>query len=169
MDQSILKKLEWIVNNTECKLILVGDQYQCPSIDAFKNKSWLVTEFVHNITDNNVFEIMDHKNVALDEKMKKVVNKLKENFRNIVKSRKIVYSTFPIVKKTKTKLNMSRTNNKRKEIIKSGKECMTVHKYQGKSICEPYTIHQIDMMDAPVLYTAISRSLKFKYISVIKN
>jgi len=171
LDQSILKKLEWIVNNTDCKLILVGDQFQCPSVDAEKiiQGSWLTTDFVHKITDFNVFEIMDHKNVALDEKMKKVVNKLKANFENVIVMRKIVYETFPTMKKTKTKLNMVRTHDKGTEVNNKGKEYKTVHAYQGQSICEPYTIHQVNGMTSNILYTAVSRSLKFKYISVIKN
>lgn len=42
--------------------------------------------------------------------------------------------------------------------------CLTVYKYQGADINEPYNIHDINRMDKKQLYTALSRTRKFEFI-----
>ena len=42
--------------------------------------------------------------------------------------------------------------------------CVTVYKYQGASIDEPYNIHDVNRMDKKQLYTALSRTTKLEYI-----
>ena len=44
--------------------------------------------------------------------------------------------------------------------------CVTVYKYQGADIKEPYNIHDVNRMDKKQLYTALSRTTKFEYIHV---
>ena len=41
--------------------------------------------------------------------------------------------------------------------------CVTVYKYQGADINEDYNIHDVNKMDKKQLYTALSRTTKFKY------
>ena len=42
--------------------------------------------------------------------------------------------------------------------------CVTVHKYQGADINEPYNIFDVEKMDKKLLYTALSRTTKYNYI-----
>ena len=42
--------------------------------------------------------------------------------------------------------------------------CVTVHKYQGADINEPYNIFDVEKMDKKLLYTALSRTTKFEYL-----
>ncbi|XP_068692731.1 uncharacterized protein [Montipora foliosa] len=42
--------------------------------------------------------------------------------------------------------------------------CVTAHKCQGADIDEPYNIYDVNKMDKKLLYTALSRTTKFKYI-----
>lgn len=42
--------------------------------------------------------------------------------------------------------------------------CVTVYKYQGAEINEPYNIYDFDRMDKKELYTALSRTTKLEYI-----
>ena len=42
--------------------------------------------------------------------------------------------------------------------------CVTVYKYQGADINEPYNIYDVNKMDKKQLYTALSRTTKLEYI-----
>ena len=44
--------------------------------------------------------------------------------------------------------------------------CVTVYKYQGTDINEPYNRYDVNRMDKKQLYTALSRTTKFEYIHV---
>ena len=44
--------------------------------------------------------------------------------------------------------------------------CVTVYKYQGASIDEPYNVYDVNRMDKNQLYTALSRTTKFHYIRI---
>ena len=44
--------------------------------------------------------------------------------------------------------------------------CVTVYKYQGASIDEPYNVYDVNRMDKKQLYTASSRTTKFDYIRI---
>ena len=44
--------------------------------------------------------------------------------------------------------------------------CVTVYKYEGADIDEPYNIYDVNKMDKKQLYTALSRTTKKEYIHV---
>lgn len=44
--------------------------------------------------------------------------------------------------------------------------CCTDYKYQGPDINEPYNIYDVNRMEKKQLYTALSRTTKFDYISI---
>jgi len=44
--------------------------------------------------------------------------------------------------------------------------CVTVYKYQGADIDEPYNVHDVNRMDKKQVYTALSRTTKIEYIHV---
>jgi len=44
--------------------------------------------------------------------------------------------------------------------------CVTVYKYKGADINEPYNIHDVNRMDKKQIYTALSRTTKMEYIHV---
>ena len=67
--------------------------------------------------------------------------------------------------------NQFKTNNEwfdKKEVSENfiPSFCITVYKYQGADINEPYNIHDVNRMDKKQLYTALSRTTKFEYIHV---
>jgi hypothetical protein len=45
--------------------------------------------------------------------------------------------------------------------------CSTVHRCQGETITEPFTIHDWDRMDTKMRYTAISRATSMKLINIL--
>ena len=46
--------------------------------------------------------------------------------------------------------------------------CVTVYKYQGSTIIEPYNIYDAEKMDKKQLYTALSRTTKLDHIHLTK-
>ena len=44
--------------------------------------------------------------------------------------------------------------------------CVSVYKYQGADINEPYDIYDVNRMDKKQLYTALSRTTKFEHVHV---
>ena len=44
--------------------------------------------------------------------------------------------------------------------------CVTVYKYQGADINEPYNRYDVNRMDKKQLYTSLSRTTRFEYIHV---
>ena len=44
--------------------------------------------------------------------------------------------------------------------------CVTVYKYQGTDINEPYNIYDVNRMDKKQLYTALSPATKFEYLHI---
>ena len=44
--------------------------------------------------------------------------------------------------------------------------CVTVYKYQGADINEPFNIYDVNLMDKKQLYTAMSRTTRFDYLHV---
>ena len=44
--------------------------------------------------------------------------------------------------------------------------CVTVYKYQGSEIDEDYCIWDVDLMDKKMMYTALSRTKKWDYVSL---
>ena len=47
--------------------------------------------------------------------------------------------------------------------------CMTVYKYQGGTINEPYCIYNANVMDKKELYTALSRTTRYEYLHIAKT
>ena len=45
--------------------------------------------------------------------------------------------------------------------------CITVHKSQGQTIDEPYTIHEFEQFDQRLKYVALSRSTDINLINII--
>jgi DNA replication protein DnaC len=46
--------------------------------------------------------------------------------------------------------------------------CFTVHKFQGQTIDQPFTIWDTKVMDYRLIYTALTRSRKYDYINIAK-
>lgn len=46
--------------------------------------------------------------------------------------------------------------------------CFTVHKFQGQTIDQPFTIWDTKMMDFRLIYTALTRSRKYDFINIAK-
>jgi hypothetical protein len=46
--------------------------------------------------------------------------------------------------------------------------CFTVHKFQGQTIDQPFTIWDTKMMDYRLIYTALTRSKKYDFINIAK-
>lgn len=179
LSQQHYKYLEYIKLFTECKIILCGDQYQTKSIDAV-NKTWIITDFVYDLTDRNIVEIVDHDKTRGSEKLKKILKYVKDNFYSPVKVRKYIREKLNknFIEKSCTRMNVAYYNktvdafNKNvKDFNKKNKtnvECKTIHTTQGKTIKEKYTIFnfsRIPTMD--ILYTALSRAKDVDQIYIV--
>ena len=69
------------------------------------------------------------------------------------------------IKNDKNKIKLSWTNDF-KHNFENIKEHKTVHKSQGYTINEPYSIYEIERMSKKVLYTALSRCTKPELITI---
>ena len=45
--------------------------------------------------------------------------------------------------------------------------CITVHKSQGETYNEPYTIHEFERFDGRLKYVALSRATDFRLINIL--
>ena len=165
MDQHLFKYLEYIKTYTKCSLILIGDIHQCKSIDAFK-KTWLVSEFVNDLIDYNIYEIKVHDKIRYSKELNEVIMFMKDNFENQSKVFNYVLKTFKITKEITTAKNIAYYNYVVDKLNKINIECYTVHKVQGKTIKEDFTIHNIRQMPMDVLFTAITRATTIDQIHI---
>lgn len=184
LTQQSFKKIEFIKSNTNCKIILAGDSYQCYSVDAPK-RNWISGLFVKKLTDFNQMSFKWSKHSRCSKKLYKLLEEVKQckNKKGIfkllekrLKKKQITFiDKYKEIKniKTKTINNISFTNDVSKALIKKGNVCSTIHSFQGKTIYTPFTIHMLHSINAncAVIYTALSRGVKLKhiYLQLFKN
>jgi hypothetical protein len=186
LTQNMLQHIEYVKRNTTCNIILIGDEFQCPSVDSF-GESYLIGFYCRQILDNNMIILKWHKHARYTKELDNVLNLIKKNFKNSRNIKKIVNNNFKFTNKSKTILNMAYTHktcdkyingtkSKTSSILfeqaikkKGDKVCFTVHWMQGKTIDVKYTINDIDKMyyNPHVLYTAISRAKSIDQIRMI--
>ena len=174
LTQSVFCKLYYIKENTNTKIILVGDQYQCISVDAFSD-SWLVGDFCNKLCDYNVKQLVWHKN----SRYSKILNDILEEIKKYIDSGRVA---------PKSLLKFILKHFKQEDdglsvpdglhlgynvyLTKEYNNIKTIHTAQGKTISTPYHIYQIEnrLIHLPrVLYTALSRASDINNITIIRN
>ena len=176
LTQSIYCKLLYIKKVCNVNIILIGDEYQCRSIDAGDyDKSWLESNFCNELCDNNVVELEYHENgrytKALDTILKLIKQYIKDNRNNPDYLLKLVLDNFKFGEDGEEvedgiHIGYNRILN---QVYKNVK---TTHTAQGKTIDVPYYIYQIEtqMIFRPrVLYTALSRARSIEQITLIRG
>ena len=148
------------------KVIMVGDINQCSydNIDIFE------TEIFKNLIDHNIFQIIWHNKSRYSFEYDKFLDELL-NFDNGGKDKKCIEHIKAFfgenvktnIKCDKNKIKLTWTHNKGKKLNYS---YSTVHKSQGKTIDEEYSIYEINKMPLKVLYTALSRCTNYKLITL---
>lgn len=164
--QALYKYLEYVKKNTGCKIILMGDQYQCKALDA-KQSSWLITPFVNKLCDNNVIELKAHTKMRYDNKLNEHLNNIKYMFNDRRKVIEYVKVNFKCDKITKNNYNIAFYNSTCDKVIKQKNKCITVHCVQGLTIDNDYSVHDINNMTTDVIYTALSRAKSTEQITII--
>jgi CHASE3 domain sensor protein len=162
--QNIYKILEYVIKNNTTKLILIGDQNQCKGIDA-RSESWIKTEYIKRMCDNNFIILKKHENIRYDNELDELLTYI-ETTDDIHLIRKKVKKHIKTIKKIDNTVNIAyynKTCDKVKE--KEGKTCYTVHSYQGKTINDKFSIHDLSSMTKELVYTAISRGTSLKNIT----
>lgn len=192
LTQGIFQKLMYIKTNTNCNIILVGDEFQCKSVDA-KQISYLECDYVHKLVDYNKVVLEWHERARYTKRMDKALKQIKTHIidGDTHALKKVITDTFKFVKaednpnllnfaflhKTCNKyINGTKTDKKGvkfAELIEgkgTEKVCYTTHWVQGKTINVNYTIHDFGWMlkDPRVLYTAISRATDISQILFCK-
>lgn len=150
-------------------IIFSGDMNQC-SYGIF---DIVETEEFKRLTDNNMYKIKHHEHARYNKEYDLFLDGL------------LKFKSGDSIKYIKDYFN----NRDQKQVFKDGDEdnnniklCfthnkgnkldtyMTVHKAQGQTIDETYSIYEIDKMDVKVLYTAFSRCTNSDCINIyIKN
>lgn len=161
--------LEQLYDNSY-KFILIGDDCQCDSADGH---NYLKTPIINKIVDYNhvIFKFRE----GFCRYTKELYDKL-ELLRNTINDyssfQKILTTEFEMrgIEDSRTNLHIAYTNKTCKQLAIQGKVCITIHKAQGKTIDEPYTIHDIgllmNMKQTNTIYTALSRATKVKDIFI---
>jgi hypothetical protein len=170
LEQGTYKLLEYVKNNTDCKFILIGDNYQCKSVDA-KTESWIITDFVYDLTNNNVIELKYNENGRHTKELFDILEYIKSNKNDVRKSIRYVIEKFKNVDETTTKLNLAYYHKTCADVQDKDpkKECFTVHSKQGTTIKEDFTVFDIWNMSIDILYTAISRAKSKEQVSIYIN
>jgi hypothetical protein len=175
LEISILNLLEYCKTvNPNLKIILSGDINQCDFILNMSD-SLMNSYLFNNLIDFNVFTIKWHKKARYSKDYDEFLNKLL-TFSNGGRDEECIeyirYYFGDQVKqlkdknKDKNKIKLSWTNTKRKQLTDDDISAYTVHKAQGKTIDEEYSIYQANYMMIKVLYTALSRCSDPRLISI---
>lgn len=167
--QDIYKMLEYIRDNTECKFILMGDHYQCPSIDSIRGETWIIGEFVTELAGNNIVTLEEHAKIRYTPELNKILNHITDHFDDKLYILEYIIKKFKTAKTTNTRLNIAFTHAVCDKIRdkKINRECQTVHSIQGKTLDEDYSIFEITRMEPHLIYTALSRAKDVKQIIII--
>lgn len=156
LNEHILKMIEYVKNETKCKIIMVGDQYQCD----FSMSEVMKSSVFNNIIDNNWINMTWSKNAryckAYDTFLSKILTY--QNGGSDPECMKLIRSQFKkqihkIGDEDNNKIKLSYTHKTGRTLD----DYMTVHKSQGETINESYSIYECDRMPLKVLYTALSR------------
>lgn len=187
LTQDMLKHLEFVALMTKCKIILVGDEFQCPSVDSM-GVSFLIGYFCKKLVNYNHVILKWHAHARYTKELDAILQSIKLNFSNAVMLEEIVAKNFKFFDESNTLLNMAYThkkcgenmidgtkNSKSKQLFKNAikgqgeKVCFTVHWMQGKTIDVDYSMHEVNKMyRLPyILYTAISRARSVEQIKMI--
>lgn len=163
LTQQLYKRLEQI-KLYGVNLILIGDECQTHGIDT--NTSLLRTNFTHNLLDYNIIsKKYDERYCRYDKELNKHLQYIRNNFNDLNLIKKYVYKSFKTTKEVNTEINIAYFH----KTCDINKNCHTVHSYQGKTINEKYTIFNICQMSPYIIYTALSRSIKYDNIFIFSN
>lgn len=174
LTQNILCKLNYIKLNNKTKIILVGDNYQCKSIDAFDD-SWLNGYFCDQLCDYNCIKLRYHKNGRYTPEM----NDFLEVIKTYIDDDK--FRPQSLLKYVLSKLKLEEDDQEVRDGIhicynryvnKAHDNIKTTHTIQGQTLDKPYTIYQVatELIFRPrVLYTALSRAKTLDQITIVKG
>ena len=169
LNMHLLNVLEYIKRHTNVKIIFAGDINQCD----YDNIEIMDTYAFNKLCDHNVYTIQWHEKARYDKQYDDFLNSISTFSRggHDPACIKLIKSFFGAnVKSSKDKkddsngIKLTWTNGYGKQFDKN--ERMTVHKAQGKTIDETYSIYEIERMGRKVLYTALSRCTKPEYIHI---
>ena len=161
----LLKMIEYIKKETTCNIIMVGDQFQCDFtmnimdshifIDIINN-NWINMIWTKNARYNKAYDkflskLLTYQNGSDPECMKLIRSQFKKQIHKISDKNK---------DNNKIKLSYTHITGSKLD------DYMTVHKAQGETINEPYSIYEINRMPIKVLYTALSRCNKPSQIHI---
>ena len=165
LTQDTYKVLEHLRRTRGVRIILSGDPNQCKSTDAI-NENWLNTQYVIRLCGNNIVTLQKHDKIRYDSKLDELLTKI-ETMHNIAEIRKEVYKAIKTTDKVINEINIAYFNKTCANVINIDKQkCYTVHSHQGRTIKEPYSIFNLEMMEKELIYTAISRATKITDITL---
>jgi hypothetical protein len=175
------KILEFIQYNTSCRFIIIGDHNQC----SIGNVNILKSHFLLHLMDYNLIELTPGKHSRCSPKLYEHIKYVLENIEDNKKIVEYMYKHFKIINKILKKTrNIALLNNTCDKInnklgIKKNDEdkrkCLTVHKVQGQTIDEVFTIYNVKEKVGRfkhlgnLFYTAISRAREINQINIYKK
>lgn len=160
-------------NNINLKLILIGDMNQCSyenTLDDLMN-----SELFNSLIDHSYLSIKWHEKARYGKDYDDFLNGLlKYKSGRDYECIKYIYKYFKGQVKSKKEISKDRiiltyTNDHGKTFGKNENDKFiytTVHRAQGETYNEKYSIYEIERMDIKVMYTALSRCSNPKLITI---
>jgi len=171
----LLNILQHIKKTCDTKFIFCGDENQCDYKTIMHIDTIMTTDLFYNLCDSNIYNILWHEHARYNKEYDDVLNGVlslydilpKKLFMKYIKScfNPEQIKNIDDIKNDKNKIKLSWTNDF-KHNFENIKEHKTVHKSQGYTINEPYSIYEIERMSKKVLYTALSRCTKPELITI---
>jgi len=172
MSVGIINLLQYIKkSNNNLIIILVGDSHQC-SYDETSTQDIMDTQLFYSIVDFNVLTIKWHNKARYSKeydnfltgileyktgKDEECIKYIKNYFKGQVKNKNDI---------SNDKIILSYTNDKCKQLQTETNECLTVHKAQGETYNQKYSVYEIERMTIKIIYTALSRCSDSKLLSI---
>ena len=169
LNDHLLKMIEFVKGiNKKLIVIMVGDSNQC---DSFDNNETMDCNIFKRVCCNNFFNMKWHPKARYCKKYDEFLTKVL-SFKEGGKNKDCITLIRNFFKDQIKKVNEEDNNEIRLTYThKNGKSLLenqykTVHKSQGDTISERYSIYEIDRMPRKVLYTALSRCSDYKLIEI---
>lgn len=166
LKQSIYKILEYIKYNTKCSIILIGDGNQCKGTDAI-DESWIKSKFVNMLCDDNLITLKSHASIRYTKELDELLNEIEKLPKDaLYKLKKLIFDRLQHTDNYETERHLAYYNKTKDAIILKNKNCQTIHKNQGDTIEEEYTIHDLNYLTKELIYTAVSRGRSLEQIKL---
>jgi len=176
LTMNMMNILDYLKKMTDIKIIFIGDIHQCSAIDT--SDTWMKTKAFKILIDYNFVQMKWHKKSRYSREYDEFLSTLLDMFDSHKHTRDEinVWIATTFIYNGCNRSEEKEPNNKilayknltvkEQRIENPDAICSTVHKAQGETIDENYSIYEWDRMPCDVLYTALSRASDKKNVTL---